>query len=100
MPKRVRVEGDLYHGRVPKGSVYVGRAAPGLKASPFRNPFTVQEHGARALILFGEYLESRPDLIARARQELAGRDLACWCRLGQACHADILLDIANREETR
>jgi hypothetical protein len=27
--------------------------------------------------------------------ELAGKDLACWCPIGQACHADVLLRIAN-----
>lgn len=27
--------------------------------------------------------------------ELAGRDLACWCRIDQPCHADVLLEIAN-----
>lgn len=35
------------------------------------------------------------ELIAAARRELAGRDLACWCRLDQRCHADVLLEIAN-----
>lgn len=29
---------------------------------------------------------------------LGGRDLACWCPLGQPCHADVLLDLANRPE--
>lgn len=28
---------------------------------------------------------------------LRGRDLACWCRLDQPCHADVLLDLANCE---
>jgi hypothetical protein len=32
---------------------------------------------------------------AEIRRELAGRDLACWCRLEDACHADVLLEIAN-----
>lgn len=32
------------------------------------------------------------------RQELAGRDLACWCPLDQPCHADVLLEIANEPE--
>lgn len=27
--------------------------------------------------------------------ELRGKNLACWCRLDQACHADILLKLAN-----
>jgi hypothetical protein len=30
-----------------------------------------------------------------ARAELRGKDLICWCRLDQPCHADILLEIAN-----
>lgn len=33
--------------------------------------------------------------IAEAVHELAGRDLACWCPLDRACHADTLLQIAN-----
>lgn len=31
------------------------------------------------------------------RRELAGRDLACWCRLDSPCHADVLLAIAGGE---
>lgn len=30
------------------------------------------------------------------RQDLQGRDLACWCPLDQPCHADVLLAFANR----
>lgn len=26
---------------------------------------------------------------------LRGKHLACWCRLDQPCHADVLLEIAN-----
>jgi Domain of unknown function (DUF4326) len=35
--------------------------------------------------------------LAEIRFSLAGRNLACWCRIGQPCHADILLEIANQE---
>ena len=31
-------------------------------------------------------------------EELRGKDLACWCPIGQACHADLLLVLANQEE--
>ena len=34
-----------------------------------------------------------------ARFDLAplhGKDLACWCRLDQPCHADVLLELANK----
>lgn len=30
--------------------------------------------------------------------ELRGKDLMCWCKLGSPCHADILLEMANTEE--
>jgi hypothetical protein len=33
--------------------------------------------------------------IDEIRTELAGADLACWCSLSEACHADVLLRIAN-----
>lgn len=28
-------------------------------------------------------------------KELAGKNLACWCKLGTPCHADLLLSVAN-----
>lgn len=36
-------------------------------------------------------LKPVPDLSA-----LRGRDLACWCPIGSPCHADVLMEIANR----
>lgn len=30
--------------------------------------------------------------------ELAGKDLVCWCHEGQPCHADVLIEMANRPE--
>jgi len=27
---------------------------------------------------------------------LRGKNLACWCPLGEPCHADVLLEIANQ----
>lgn len=29
---------------------------------------------------------------------LRGKNLACWCALDKPCHADVLLELANREE--
>ena len=29
--------------------------------------------------------------------ELRGKNLACWCKPGEPCHADVLLELANRE---
>lgn len=38
-------------------------------------------------------LPKRPDV-----SELRGKNLACWCPLDQPCHADVLLELANRGE--
>lgn len=27
---------------------------------------------------------------------LRGKNLACWCKLGHPCHADVLLELANK----
>ena len=57
----------------------------------------------RAVELFRDYLLGRPELVAEARRELAGRDLACWCPLMDAngdqvpCHATVLLEAANSQ---
>lgn len=55
---------------------------------------------ARALNVqrFRVYAEARakaePDWLA----PLKGRDLVCWCKPGEACHADVLLELAARQE--
>lgn len=37
----------------------------------------------------------RNELIRRL-PELRGKNLACWCPLDQPCHADVLLELANK----
>jgi hypothetical protein len=43
--------------------------------------------------LSAEHLAARQP---RWFEELRGKNLACWCPPDQPCHADVLLDIANR----
>jgi len=99
----VRVLGDLFHGRVPAGAVYVGRAAPGLRASRCANPHRAgacrrcgHEHDqAGAVTAYAVDLDRHPELVAAARRELAGVDLACWCRTDAGpCHGDVLVLVA------
>lgn len=35
-------------------------------------------------------------LIRHIQRDLRGKNLACFCRLDQPCHASVLLEIANR----
>jgi hypothetical protein len=107
-PRRVRVEGDLYHGRVPEGAVYVGRAAPGLPASPYANPHRLGKPCAVpecagavhtrevAVSRYREDLRHRPDLVDGIRREITGRDVACWCKADEVCHGDVVLQPSCR----
>ena len=98
--------------RKPEGTVVVAR--PG----PFGNPFTVKDaeeadcrdpHNT-VVMAFRDWLNGNPwacgcldDYEARRQTilarlpELRGKNLACWCPLDQPCHADVLLELANRE---
>lgn len=86
-----RVWNRRFHGdTIPGGAVYVGRP------SPWGNPFPLSNESERANVLarYEAWLRTQPDLIARARVELRGRDLVCWCS-PKACHADVLVRVAN-----
>ena len=37
-----------------------------------------------------------PPTIVSICAELRGKDLACWCPLDGPCHADVLLELANK----
>lgn len=119
VPRGVRVEGDLFHGRIPAGAVYVGRAAVGLPRSRWANPFRVGAPTPATVRFGGRVWSVNPALVGRVpedagtavlwyaslveqsglhdtiRAELGGRDLACWCRIGTPCHRNILLIAAN-----
>lgn len=45
-------------------------------------------------VLPGSLDERRTRILAEVRM-LHGANLACWCSPGQACHADVLLELAN-----
>lgn len=106
--------------RSPEGAVYVGRG------SRWGNPFTITRLAGHHIVTnpnggvilarntpasaykaaadwYHAWLigPSQEDLHTAVRQELAGRDLMCWCPAELACHADVLLTIANpTTETR
>lgn len=54
---------------------------------------------ATAVRLFRERIErALQDWPQRTRaqlEQLRGKTLACWCKLSEPCHADVLLELAN-----
>lgn len=91
MPKVYNLNGSE---PIPDDAVYVGRP------SKFGNPFVIDTDGTRAEVIeaFRDWLETTDAgrLVAEAaRRELPGRDLVCYCA-PEPCHAETLLEIANR----
>lgn len=35
------------------------------------------------------------DFIQQIKENLKGKNLSCWCKVGEPCHVDVLLKIAN-----
>jgi hypothetical protein len=81
---------NKYRDQIPPGAVYIGRP------SIWGNPFAIDSNNTREAVIlkYHQYILNKPELITKARQELRGRDLVCFCK-PQACHGDILLEIAN-----
>ena len=109
MPMRmpIRIQRRRSKGwRMPSETKYVGRGT--LYGNPYRVARTRRELDAgdptvvaspqEAVARYCEWLTTPQGQYVGdcARRLLRGRDLACWCPLGQVCHADVLLRIANR----
>lgn len=89
---------------IPSGAVYVGRP------SPWGNPYSHLEEGRtsvtdpafhcgsryQAVEAYKVWIQApeQAPLLARARQELPGKDLVCNCS-PLYCHAQILLALVN-----
>jgi hypothetical protein len=101
-PKRIQLSRQK-GWRMPAGAVKVDRS------TKWGNPWRVGEPGipdaAEAVRLFRDALFGVPRAepgshflaIQSGIAELRGKNLACWCPLDQPCHADVLLQVANRD---
>jgi len=97
MPKRIQMTRRPGGWQTTPKAVPCGRRKGG--AGPYGNPYRVGVDGtaAECVALFVARYEGDAAFRARVRQELAGKDLACWCKPGDPCHTDVLLGWANDE---
>jgi len=83
--------------RMPANTIYVGR--PTRWGNPYRVGGSLGVPGncetkAEAVALYRERVKNWL-LNGWSARLLRGKNLACWCRLDQPCHADVLLEVAN-----
>lgn len=85
------------------------------RPGPWGNPFSIDEVAAvygldrtaaqtKAVAMAADWLRGTldpalspgdPPSRDTIRRELGGHNLACWCRPGTPCHADVLIALAN-----
>lgn len=99
------------HSRAVNGLPAVNVARPGKWGNPYRigDPKYRCDAIGRPRPVKGGLTAA--DVVARFRRalmhdgarsaeiirDLRGRNLACWCKPGAPCHADILLELANND---
>ena len=111
----VRIQRKRTKGwRMPPNTVYVGR--PTIWGNPFEP--SIPEDAQSAVAAFRRLFTQPPSLLRHGvlrihkgnggrgegrvsemkdrLHELRGKNLACWCPLDQPCHADVLLELANK----
>ena len=91
----------VVHCKKEKYDVYIGRP------SPWSNQFTHLDYETlakwkvasrdEAVKAYEKWIRSKPELMAKAKRELKGKILGCWCK-PQSCHGDVLAKIANEED--
>ena len=102
MPERIQLR-RTKGWKMPPNTVKVDRSTKW--GNPFvigkRNPCgTITKDRRHSWQLFLGFAPTNEALVAAAREELAGKNLACWCPLpgpyeDDECHAAVLLKIAN-----
>lgn len=85
------------------------------RTTKWGNPFIVGKHGGakdcvhlfRVIMETGglcvgiskECFDAQKKLVEHAKKNfsaLRGKNLACWCKPGSPCHADVLLELSNQ----
>jgi hypothetical protein len=63
--------------------------------SPYASPFRRPRDGSHREIRdkYRQWLLSQPALVERAKRELTGKTLSCWCAPNQHCHGWTLLEV-------
>lgn len=95
--------------RMPPDTVKVGR--PGYFGNPFIGQHAANDYrrwltgkmrrgefqrkNTRPLVLFSDKTNVKREMVC-----LRGKNLACWCKIGTPCHADVLLELANKKDPR
>ena len=93
---------------MPENTVYVGRPTQWGNYWQIGNIFTDLDGCTKAMSAeecvkrfkadMERFKALLPKSFAKLLKPLRGKNLACWCPLGQPCHADVLLELVNQTD--
>lgn len=110
MPERIQLR-RTRGWRMPEGSIKVDRTTKW--GNPFKptdicvSPSKVHRQGEPIGVagavgafrtLMRTNLRKEPEKTRALLDQLRGKNLACWCRVGDPCHGDVLLKMANEDK--
>lgn len=90
----------VVHCKKANYDVYIGR--PSVWGNPFSHlddtlaNYKVESR-SEAILKYREWLLTQPRLLEKARKELRGKVLGCWCK-PLPCHGDVLSEVANDQQ--
>jgi hypothetical protein len=86
-----------YSIRILKNGSFNVQVYFSYKQSKFYNPFTVREYGReQSLIKYKQYLINSG--LSLDLEEIRGRNLGCFCKPDEACHAKVLIKLLKEAE--
>jgi hypothetical protein len=104
-PRRVQLS-RAKGWRMPPNTVIVSR--PSRWGNPFKVggwvrdvrgglPVKIADADMAVKLFAGQFYPcaATDNVLVTIRGALRGKNLACWCKLGEPCHADVLLELAN-----
>lgn len=102
MPKRIQCTPELLKNP-PPNTIFIGRPSMfgnkrrvgSFSHTLGRKIKTIQE---ATMLYYLHNIQKKAHFRQTIREKLRGKDVMCWCDLDAACHGDVLLEIANREE--
>ena len=96
-PNTRKVDRSTRFGNPFEGKTYGRDEAVRMHRAWLTGKMTDEVIEARYPSLVAKHLIARRHDVLAALPELQGMNLACWCPLTGACHADLLVQLANEQ---
>ena len=93
LPALSRATNGLPAVKVARPSIWGNMFRVGDDHSYYGGDDYAEASAAQCVELYRRMMEAKPVV---PLDRLRGKNLACFCRLDQPCHADVLLELANR----